>query len=204
MPEPASPPAPTQWLPQIERAVQQLQREEALRMEAQKSGQQPPAGEASPIFGELPGEGYLFAHDPETRQAALVTTTPEQARAALLRAIELCAQDVMPYGEQPPKELAQAALAFSQAYLLLDPSVDQEGVPVGAEAIAQADAQARVQAHASGQAFSHPTDANGYKEPPRVLPNPAEAAVAAKNMPKTEVLRGARADKPRPQPRVGG
>jgi hypothetical protein len=190
-----SAPAPGAFLPQIERAVQQLQHEELLRQAASQTGQQPPEQESNPVYGELPGEGYLFSGDPEERQKQLVSTSPEFVRVAILRAIETCAMNAqLPYGEQSPKEYAQAALAFSQAYLLLDPSVDTEGVPVGAQETAAAEAAAK---------FSFPVTKGGYREPPRVKPNPAENAIAEQHKEQSEELRGARGDRPRPQPRVG-
>lgn len=192
---PMAPPAPGQWLPQIERAVQQLQHEEMLRQASAQTGQPGPSEEPNPVYGELPGEGYLFAHDPETRQSTLIQTTPDFARATLLRAIEVLGFDAsLPYGEQPPKEYAQSILALSQAYLLLDPSVDTEGIPVGAKEEAGARAQAK---------FQFPVTKGGHPEPPRVNPNPAENAIAEKHKEQSEELRGARGDRPRPQPRVG-
>jgi hypothetical protein len=135
--------------------------------------------------GEIPGVGYLFAADPEARQASLIHTTPEIVRSQLLRAIEVCAIDAqLPYGQEKKDTISKAALAFAQAYLLLDPSVDQAGVPLGAEA----EANAKV-----AQRF-----------PPRVQPNPAEQAIAEKHKPQSEALRHTRGQTPRPQPRAGG
>ena len=208
----------------------------ALNVEA-LIGQLPP--QPPPQYGELPGEGYLYAGAPEIRQAALVKTTPEFARDALLRSIEVAAMNSMlPFSEKTPSEWAKAALAFSQAYLLLDPSVDNQGVPVGAEAHAQGAAQAaaaqeqgtqaratnahkaaldeaaeegkaaiagHVAAHGSGENWTLPLTKSGYPEPPRLKsdPNAAAEGIADKNDPKTEELRGARGDLPRPKPRVG-
>lgn len=196
---------------------------QALNVEAivQQLPPQPP-----PQYGELPGEGYLYAEAPEKREAALVHTTPDRVRAALLRAIEVAAMNVqLPFSEHNPGEWAKAALAFSQAYLLLDPSVDEMGVPVGAQAMAQGEAQegvaqaqadaqeglethkaimaGHVAAHGSGQEWTHPHTKSGHPLPPKVKPNPAEAAIEAKNRTKSEELRGARGDLPRPKPRVG-
>lgn len=189
------------------------------------------------LGGQIPGAGYLFADDPEKRQEHMIKTTPEVTRDALLRAVEVCAQNAtLPFGMVTKAELGKAALAFSQAYLLLDPSVDETGVPVGAQAIAQGEAQvaaahaqgqaqsavsaqqhaqqmemeehkadleARVAAHESGQAFQRPVTVSGYVEPPRVLPNPAEAKLGEDHKAQEQELRGARGDVPRPKPRVG-
>jgi hypothetical protein len=207
---------------------------QALDVEAiiKQLPEQPP-----PQYGELPGLGYLYPDAPEKRQATLVKTTPEFARDTLLRAIEVCGFGAMfPFSETKPGEWAKAALAYAQAYLLLDPSVDNQGVPVGAAAMAQGDAQAtaahaqgaaqqavnghkagldeaaaehgailggHVAAHQSGQAWSFPVTKAGVPEPPKVLPNPAEKAIETKGALKTEELKGARGDLPRPKPRVG-
>lgn len=136
------------------------------------------------LGGELPGAGYEFAEDPEKRQANLVQTDAEYVRAALLRAAEVVGIELsMPFGLNKKADLGKALLAISQSYLLLDPTVDAEGVSVDGRAEAQAKAVA--------------------KFPPRVQPNPAEKAEEAKNKGKTEALSHTRADTPRPKPRVG-
>lgn len=232
----AQPPIPPQLLAQMQNGGQPQQPaepapqaptpEQALEQELEKI-----------LGGELPGAGYLFPDDPEKRQVNLVKTTPEFARAALLRAVEVCAFKAQQiYGNTPESEAAKAALAFSQAYLLLDPTVDESGVPVGAQATAQGEAQegahaaqgaaqqavnahqhglnvaleehkgdmqARVAAHASGAEFKRPVDQNGYVEPPRVQPNPAEEQIEAKHKSQSQELKGARGDRPLPKPRVG-
>lgn len=192
--------------------------------------EQPP-----PQYGELPGLGYLYPDAPEHRQATLVETTPDFARRALLRAIEVASFSAMlPFSENKPDAWGKAILEMSQAYLLLDPSVDQQGVPVGAQAHAQGEAQAQVAhvqgehaqavAHISGrqaqhtarvkeaaaagvlqdpETFARGPAVGGHQEPPRVQPNRAEKAIEEANKPKTEVLKGARGDLPRPKPRVG-
>lgn len=235
----AQPPIPPQLLAQM----QQQQPAQSQQPEAEPAPQAPTPEQALEqeleklLGGELPGAGYLFPDDPEKRQANLVKTTPDQARAALLRAVEVCAFDaLLPYGSAPKSEAAKAALAFSQAYLLLDPTVDESGVPVGAQAVAQgqaqegahaaqgaaqqavnehqhgldvaleehkADMQARMAAHASGATFKRPVDQNGYVEPPRVQPNPAEEAIEAEHKSQSQELRGARGDRPLPKPRPG-
>lgn len=178
------------------------------------------------LSGELPGAEYLFPADPEKRQKNLITTTPEMARAALLRAVETMAQYLtLPYGMDKKAELGKAILECSQSFLLLDPTVDESGVPVGAQATAQAEStqetnahkagldkevaehgahlQANLAAHASGAAFKRAVDANGYVEPPRVQPNSAETGIAEKHKSQSQELKGARGDKPLPKPRVG-
>lgn len=175
--------------------LQQLAALLNVRQNGQAQGQPQQPEQPSPLSGELPGSGYLFADAPQERQKALVKTTPEQVRDALLRAIETMAQDcLMPYGEKEPDKLMHGALMAAQAYLLLDPEVDEQGIPVGAEATAQAAAQA---------AFQTPVDASGHKEPPKRNVPPAAQAIQKKNQPKEEVLKGARGSNPRPRPRIG-
>jgi hypothetical protein len=205
---------------------------QALNVEAiiQQLPEQPP-----PQYGELPGLGYLYANAPEERQQALVVTTPDFARASLLRAIETAAfASMLPFSENKPSEWGKAILEMAQAYLLLDPSVDSQGVPVGAQQQAQGQAQQEVTdlqgqhqqaaAHIAGEhaqetarvseaakagvlqspeTFTRAPATGGHQEPPRVQPNRAEKAIEEANKPKTEVLKGARGDLPRPKPRVG-
>ena len=178
------------------------------------------------LGGEIPGKGYLFPADPAERKSALIPVDVDQVRDQLLRSLETMAIGLqLPYGAEKKGELGKSILEVAQAYLLLDPSVDATGVPVGAAATAQAEATeglkaqehgqnmqaksheadlaARTAAHASGQAFEHPETLSGYKEPPRVKPNPAEQAIGEAAKPKEEILKGARGDMPRPKPRVG-
>lgn len=171
----------------------------------------------SPLSGEVPGENYLYAGAPEERQQNLVTTTPEVVRDALLRAIETSAQNAMlPFSENKPSEWGHAALQFAQAYLLLDPEVDNEGIPVGPKIAAEAEEGHRehtLNAHADAAAghletranapFTKKADESGHKEPPRRNLPAAAKRVKEKNKPKSEVLRGAKASRPLPQPRVG-
>lgn len=139
------------------------------------------------LGAQIPGTGYLFADDPEKRQGQLVETNPEFVRKALLRAIETMAFDAcLPFGQEKKESIAKAILASAQAYLLLDPSVDENGIPVEGEG-SVANAQAKAQ-----QAF-----------PPRVQLPPAAQAIAEKNKPKSEALKHDRGQTPRPQPRVG-
>jgi hypothetical protein len=53
------------------------------------------------------------------------------------------------------------------------------------------------------ETFTRGKQVGGHQEPPRVQPNRAEKAIEEANKPKTEVLKGARGDLPRPKPRVG-
>lgn len=177
------------------------------------------------LGGNLPGAGYAFPDDPAKRQANLIKTTPEAAREALLRAVEVCAQEaLLPYGAVAKSESAKAGLAFSQAYLLLDPTVDESGVPVGAQAAAQGDAQegaARAQGEAQQAVNEHKhglevaleTHKAGLPdperftqkpgEPPRVAPDRAEEVIENEHKPESEKLKGARGDRPLPKPRPG-
>lgn len=124
---------------------------------------QPPPG--------IPAEGISFM-GPEEQDAFKADAEKASAngvRAQLLRAMEVCAQNAtMPLSSKSPKEYSQAALQFAQAFLLIDPSVDAEGVPL-----------------------EHHVELNA-----------AAQKIAAENKPKTEELKGARADNPRPKPRV--
>src|SRR5215471_13750025 len=102
----------------------------------------PDPNSSPPLNGEPPGEGYLYAHDPETRQRAMVATNPEVVRNMLLRAMETAAQNVLlPFNEVDVEKQGRAALALAQAYLLIDPSVDAEGVNVAHKAAVGAMAQ---------------------------------------------------------------
>lgn len=217
----------------LERQAEPLQVGELL----EALPQQPP-----PQYGELPGLGYLYADAPEARQAALVHTDPEQVRKSLLRAIETFAfNSMLPFSEKGPNEWARAMLEASQAYLLLDPSVDAQGVPLGAQAMAQGQAQEGV-ARAQGEqtlanthaqhdrqeqlevvkgaaqthfgpdvteapgdpeSFSHSETDSGHKLPPRLQDTPALEREKKKHENAEEIIRGVRADRPRPQPRVG-
>lgn len=165
------------------------------------------------LGGELPGAGYLFQDDPEKRQAQLVKTTPEFVRSALLRAIEVAAfAQTLPFSMEKKSELSDQVLKNAQAYLLLDPSVDENGIPVegpGSKAHATASAQAQFRpppapGQPGHQQFEEPINkTTGHPEPPRVKPNPAEEEIANEHQGESEDLRGARGDKPRPKPRIG-
>jgi len=204
--------APPEW--------QQNQPQPESALEAYPPQPQADPNAAPPLYGETPGEGYIYAHAPQQRQAAMVQTTPELVRDMLLRAIEVASQNaLLPFSEQPPGQWGDLMLRAAQAYLLLDPSVDQNGVPVGAQAHEQALANAGEPRHqaqteqaqaaatqalaGAHQAFTQAQAVGAFKPPPRVAPNPAERKVEERNRGKTEVLRGVRADQPRPKPRVG-
>jgi hypothetical protein len=188
--------------------------------------------EEEPLFGELPGEGYLYPHAIDVRLRAMVQTNPEAVRMALLRAIEVAATAAqLPFSENKPSEYGHMALMMSQAYLLLDPSVDQHGVPVDKEEEHVEGHQGEESSTAPGgssapkktggggagsqpksittggekghQTFKRAVTRHGHVEPPRVQMNPAEEAIKKKHEEQEEDLRGARGDIPRPQPRVG-
>jgi len=160
------------------------------------------------LGGQIPGAGYLFPDDPEKRQANLIKTTPEVVRDELLRAIEVCAQNVqMAFGMEKKAEMGRVALELSQAYLLLDPSVDNQGIPIEAKAeidretkAHEANLEAHKAAHASGAAFELP---GNFKAPPRVKLPPAAQAVSEKNKSKANMLKATKASKPTPKPRSG-
>lgn len=91
-------------------------------------GAQPPGAQ----LPDIPTSGLSFmSPEEQTQNVGLASgVTPEEVRAVLLLAIKRCGENVaMPLSQTPPKEWAQAVLQMSQAYLLLDPSVDAEGLP---------------------------------------------------------------------------
>lgn len=139
------------------------------------------------LGAELPGEGYAFPDDPAKRQAQLIKTTPEFVRANLLRAIEVQSfYAQLPLSEENRAECARLILALSQSYLLLDETLDQNGIPVeGPGSVAHATALAQ------------------HQFPPRPQPNAQEEGIAKKNEAKSDALKGTRPAQPRPQPRVG-
>lgn len=210
----AAPPQQAQEQPQQQQTPEQIQNAEADRLLQEILG------------GEIPGQGYLIPVSPEDREKILVPTDPDKVRSHLLRSIETMAIALqLPYGAEKKGELGKALLECSQAYLLLDPSVDEQGVPIGAQATADAEAQqqtrehagtvekdvnehqghvqAALAAHASGQDFKRPVAQSGYVEPPRVQPNPAEQQIADKHKSQSQELKGARGDRPLPRPRAG-
>ena len=135
------------------------------------------------IGGEVPGDGYLFSPAPSERPKPM-EASPEQVRARLLNGIDALAFAIqLPYGQVSVSDLGKAILELSQSYLLLDPSVDKEGVPIGDRAEAEAQAAA--------------------KFPPRVPPNAAEARIAKEHEGQSKALEHTRGQTPRPSPRVG-
>jgi len=139
------------------------------------------------LGGELPGAGYLYPDDPAKRQQQLIKTTPQFVRDNLLRSIEVMSFALqLPFGEEKLADIGKAILEAAQAYLLLDPTVDENGIPVEGEGSL---------AHAQAKAV--------HQFPPRVQPNAAEEAIKEKHEPQSTALRKTRGQTPRPQPRVG-
>lgn len=168
----------------------------------------PDPNSSPPVYGELPGEGYLFAHDPATRQAAVISTTPEFVRMTILRAMEVAATNAqLPYAEVDVSKQAEALLRMAQAYLLIDPAVDSEGVPVAGKAMAQA-AQGILTAQAAPQPVSSGGEAHGTikkkpGQPPRVLPGAAAQNLSNMHEHLEELIQGDRGSRPLPRPRIG-
>lgn len=179
----------------------------------------PDPNSAPPLYGEPPGEGYLYARDPWFRQAALVHTDPDVVRLMILRAMEVTAYNMMlPFSQEKVAGNADALLKAAQAYLLIDPSVDNEGVPVATKAGLTAATTAA--GHAS-QAAVQPAQSSttqptgpgahgqvkrgkpvgGFTPPPRVLPGAAAQAVAEMHEHASELLQDVRGSRPRPKPR---
>src|SRR5438477_466841 len=149
--EPAYPALPTPLLDAlIARNLEQMpaqMRESATPLEGFPQLPNPDPNSPPPLYGEPPGEGYLYARDPLTRQRAMVATDPEIVRDMLLRAMETAAQNaLLPFNETDVEKQGRAALAFAQAYLLIDPSVDSEGVSVAHKGAVQAMGQIAVDA----------------------------------------------------------
>lgn len=175
----------------------------------------PNSGAAPPLYGEAPGEGYLYARAPAFRQAALVHTDPEIVRVMLLRAIETFASSAMlPFNQEGAQKHMDAALKAAQAYLLLDPEVDAEGVNVALRgaidaanaAVGAAGQPSAGQPSSDGQAHGQVKpgkQVGGAQLPPRVGPGRAAQAVLAAHEHAREVLRGARPSRPLPGPRPG-
>lgn len=138
------------------------------------------------LGGELIGEGYLFADDPEERAKQLIETNAEFVRQNLLRAIEVMTFDLqLPYSQDKKADVGKAVLECAQAYLLLDPTVDETGVPVEGEGS---------KAQAAAKAV--------HQFPPHVQPNAGEQKVAGKNEGKSVALKNTRPQQPRPKPRA--
>lgn len=140
----------------------------------------------------------------------VIETTPEIVRMRLLRAIEICAKDTVlsAMDEAGAADLGSAALRFAQAYLLLDPLVDSEGIPVAGKAIVDAMASTG-QSHAEpqqpepagedGQAHGNVKKKPG--QPPKVLPGDAAQHLAEMHPHMEDALKGARGSRPLPKPR---
>lgn len=200
-------------------AQQHGELESATPLEGYPQAPNPDPNSPPPLFGEPPGEGYLYARDPIFRQAAMVHTTPDIVRVMLLRAMEVAAQNsLLPFNEEGAMKNADAALKFAQAYLLIDPEVDAEGVPVAAKQALQATGQMAVDAgkpqpavgggaavagkpgEAHGTVKKGPA-VGGHAQPPRVVAGAAAEAIAAMHEHASELLKGARGSRPLPRPR---
>jgi len=181
----------------------------------------PDPNASPPMYGEPPGEGYLYARDPETRQAAMVETNPNVVRDMLLRAMETAAQNaLLPFNETDVEKQARAALAFAQSYLLIDPSVDSEGVNVAHKAAVGAMAQmaqSATQPQPVGGAGATPRQGartggstvvkkgptvGGHAQPPHVITSQAGQMLQEMHQNAEAVLKGSRGSLPRPRPRV--
>lgn len=185
--------APT---PEVARQAPEAQAPSEARQGGPEAGQSAPANVAAAhaaqldqivqqiLGGEIPGTGYLFpAPDDPDAPPRVRAPTPDEVRGELLRAIKAQAMMAqLPFGQERPPDVGKAALELAQTYLLLDPSVDSEGV--GIEGRAEATAKA-VQ-----------------KFPPRVEPNAAEENLNAKTKPQQEALKHDRGQTPVPRPRV--
>jgi hypothetical protein len=187
----------------------------------------PDPNSAPPLYGEPPGLGYLYAHDPEFRQMALVSTNPDIVRKMILRAMEVLAYNAMlPFNEEGAAKNADGLLRMAQAYLLIDPEVDAEGVPVaGKQTAAAAGRIATTLASpqptggivpgspgkgnvkgAKGDGEAHGTPAKGpsiagHAEPPRVTAGAAAKILQEMHLNAEAVLKGARGSRPLPRPR---
>lgn len=216
-------PTPTPLLDAlIARNLEQLPPEianSATPLEGYPSLPNPDPNSSPPMYGEPPGEGYLYAHDPETRQRAMVQTNPDVVRDMLLRAMETAAQNaLLPFNEVDVEKQGRAALALAQAYLLIDPSVDSEGVNVAHKAAVGAMAQmaqsaAQPQPQPVGGAATQPRakgstvvkkgpTVGGHAQPPHVLTSQAGQMLSEMHQNAEAVLKGARGSLPRPRPRV--
>lgn len=153
------------------------------------------------LGGDLPGEGFLFP-DPEHAAEPRTTPTVEQVRDELLRAMQNSAIALqLPYSEDKKADLGHALLTAAQAYLLIDPSLDTEGVPVegpGSKAHAQAAAQAAFPPPAAPGQPQH-----RVVKTPRAKPNAAEGRLDTRTQALQKDLQGSRGQTPRPRPRIG-
>lgn len=114
------------------------------------------------------------------------TVDVNEVRDWLLRAIKAAAENYVVQDDPAGKDAhGQAALQFGQTYLLIDPTLDSEGLPAEGPG-SKAHAQARAQ----------------HQFPPKVQPNPAMQASSAKHKGQEEALEHARGQTPRPDPRA--
>lgn len=175
----------------------------------------PSPGSAPPLYGEAPGEGYMYARAPLVRQRAMVHTDPEVVRQVMLRSMEWLASSApFPFSQEGAKNQADAVLKLAQAYLLIDPTVDAQGVPVAANLALQMASQ---QATAATSAAARPQPAGegahgtvkpgktigGHTSPPRVLPGAAAQTEAEMHEHAQELLQASRPSHPTPKPRPG-
>ena len=155
------------------------------------------------LGGDLPGEGFLNPAAPGENEPR-VTPTPDQVRDELLRAVRVMAMALqLPYSEEKKADLGHALLAASQSYLLLDPSLDEEGLPAegpGSKAHAAAAASAEFPPPAPGA----PAPSRKTVSHPTVKPNAAEETLNQRTKSMQKDLKGARGQAPRPRPRVSG
>ena len=195
--------------------------ESATPLEGYPSLPNPDPNSPPPLYGEPPGEGYLYAKDPATRQAALVETTPDFVRKMILRSMEVVAQNtLLPFNEEGAAKNADAMLKMAQAYLLIDPAVDAEGVPVAGKAMAQAAGQIAVnstnpanqQQEETGETADNKAGeahgtvkagavVGGMHDPPRVVAGHAAEVLQGMHENLEELLKGARGSRPLPKPR---
>lgn len=184
----------------------------------------PDPNSAPPLYGEPPGLGYLYAHDPEFRQLSLVTTTPDLVRHMILRSMEVLATNMqLPFNEEGAAKNSDALLKCAQAYLLIDPAVDAEGVPVAGKATAQAAGQiavgltqptpggAKLPAGKKGRGEAGVGEAHGgstkgptvgqHAEPTRVTAGAAAQILQEMHQNAESVLKGSRGSRPLPRPR---
>lgn len=148
------------------------------------------------VGGDLPGEGFLNPDAPGQDEPRF-TPSPQEVRDELLRALRVMALSLqLPYSEEKKADVGHALLAAGQAYLLIDPTLDQEGLPAegpGSKAHSQASASAEF-----------PPPALNTVTHPKAKPNAAEEALNKRTKAMQADIKGARGQSPRPRPRVSG
>lgn len=142
--------------------------------------------------------------------------TPNDVRDRLLYAINQAAiQSTVDEGDKPA-QLGDLALKLAQAYLLLDPLVDAQGVNVAAQSMVSAAGSAA--GTLASQAASPPAPADGqahgtvkrgaptgqHQQPPAVLPGKAAQVIDQMHQGAENVMKGARGSRPLPKPRPSG